>query len=72
MLRPSRKATWRLLAKYMIGVAELHYSYREVEAESAEKAIEVAKEMDELPDELHLEYSHTLDSDVWKVEPVIE
>jgi len=72
MLRPSRKATWHPLPKYMVGVAELHYSYREVEADSPQDAIVKAKAMDELPDELHLEYSHTLDSDVWKVETVIE
>ena len=47
------------MPRFRIGVPEVHYSYRTVEAESVEEAIDSA--MDAECEEL--EYSHTLDDE---------
>lgn len=52
--------------KYIVGIREVHVSYRAVEASSQEEALQLAE--DDLASEFHLEYSHTLDKDTWTVE----
>jgi len=54
------------MTKYIVGIREVHVSYREVEANSIEEALEIAP--GSLGDDERLEYSHTLDTDTWSVE----
>jgi hypothetical protein len=54
------------MRKFIVQVAEVHYSFREVEAESEEEAMEIAPGMEETL----LEYSRTMDPEFWKVEEV--
>lgn len=51
---------------YLVSVREVHVAMRRVEANSPEEAKELAKENN--GDEISLEYSHTLDDDLWTVE----
>ena len=53
--------------KWTIQIPEVHYSIREVEAETKEEAIEMA--LEDLDTEVNHEYSHTLDREYIKVEP---
>ena len=55
---------------YIVGVREVHVSSMKITAESKEQAIDLIKEGD--GEEVNLEYSHTLDSDLFTVEEVIE
>lgn len=50
---------------YIVGIREVHVSYRRVVADSVESAKDEAAGNGE---EISLEYSHTLDSDLWSVE----
>ena len=50
--------------KYTILIPEVHYSFREVEAENEQEAIEKAFHAEET----FLEYSHTLDDQFIKIE----
>jgi hypothetical protein len=50
--------------KYTILIPEVHYSFREVEAENEQEAIEKAWDAEET----FLEYSHTLDNQFIKIE----
>lgn len=52
--------------KYLVGVREVHVSFREVTATSEDEAIQKVKDMDD--EEVYCEYSHTLDEDTWSVE----
>lgn len=53
---------------YYVGVQEVHIQTYLVEAESPEKARELASEMIEAGDEsLETEYSHTLEPEEWTV-----
>ena len=45
--------------KWTIQIPEVHYSIREVEADTEEEAID--KALEDLDTEVHHEYSHTLD-----------
>ena len=54
--------------KYLVQVREVHISHREIEAESAEQALSFVADQD--GEETFLEYSHTLDPDLWTVEEV--
>jgi len=53
--------------KYHIGVREVHVSTMLVHATSKEDAIRKVKDGE--GEEVLLEYSHTLDPDIWTVEP---
>lgn len=57
------------MKKYMVSIKEIHYSNREVEAESEEEAKELAADN---ADEINLEYSDTCDSSEWIVEEIEE
>jgi len=50
--------------KYTILIPEVHYSWREVEAENETEAIEKAWDSEET----FLEYSHSLDAQLIKIE----
>lgn len=52
------------MPKFIVRIREVHISYREVEADSVEEAIEEAGGATELM----VEYSHTLNTDHWDVE----
>lgn len=55
--------------KYSVSIPEVHYATMYVEAESPEEAIEIAESKyatTGTPDE-PLEYSHTLNKDLWNV-----
>lgn len=54
--------------QYLVGIREVWVNTVLVEAESEEKAIEKAGDGDIDPDFDMLEYSHSLDSEVWSVE----
>ena len=54
--------------KYIVGIREVHVSHREVEADSPEEAINIAKR--DLDTEVMLEYSHTMEENTWTVEEV--
>ena len=54
------------MPKFIVQVAEVHFSFREVEAETAEEAMEIAPGMEESL----LEYGRTMDPEFWKVEEV--
>lgn len=54
------------MTTYIVAQAELWYSYRKVEATSAEEAKQMVSKGE--GEEINLEYSHTLDSNNWKVE----
>lgn len=56
------------MAKFIVGIREVHVSYREVEAESPEAAVEEAGGATEVM----IEYSHTLDPELWSVEAVAD
>lgn len=53
--------------KYHVIIKETHYSTREVEAESEEVAIELAKD---IGTEILCEYSHSAGPDEWEVKLV--
>ena len=55
---------------YIVAIPEVHYSYRTVEADSEEDAKIVAAESE--PNDMDLEYSHTLDESLWKIEEIPE
>jgi len=50
--------------KYIIHIPEVHYSFREVEAENEQEAIEKAWDAEET----YLKYSHSLDAQFIKIE----
>lgn len=52
---------------FIVGVREVHVSYRKVAATSSDEAMDKAKDLDG-SDELSIEYSHTLDKQHWSVE----
>ena len=52
--------------KWTIQIPEVHYSIREVEADTEEEAID--KALEDLDNEVHLEYSHTLDREFIKTD----
>ena len=52
--------------KWTIQIPEVHYSIREVEAETEEEAIEMA--LEDLDTEVNVEYSHTLDREFIKTD----
>lgn len=54
------------MAKYLVSIKEVHYSIREVEADSPEQAKELAGDADEM----ELVYSHTCDESEWTVTEV--
>jgi len=54
------------MKKYLVGIREVHVNTVEVLAESEEEA--KMKCRDGEFDEIELEYSHTLDPDLWTVE----
>ena len=58
------------MPKFNVLVAELHYSFREVEAKDEEDAKRQIVDGETDGDEVFLEYSHTLDPEHWKVEEV--
>jgi predicted transcriptional regulator YheO len=51
--------------KYLVEIREVHVSTREVEADSAQEALELTS--DGAGDEMMLEYSHTLDRETWRI-----
>ena len=51
---------------FMVGIREVHESLRLVEANNEEDAVERA---DAEGEEVTCEYSHTLEKDLWTVEP---
>ena len=57
--------------KYCVEIAEVHYSRLEVELPEgtprAEIVVAANKKLEEDGTDEYLEYSHTLDDDVWKV-----
>jgi hypothetical protein len=54
---------------YYVSIAEVHYRTIKVTAVCEEDAIDLAKVANEnAADELMLEYSHTMKSDMWIVE----
>jgi hypothetical protein len=52
--------------KWTIQIPEVHYSIREVEADTEEEAID--KALEDLDTEVHQEYSHTLDREFIKTD----
>lgn len=56
------------MPKFIVEIPEVHYSIRKVEAESAEEALELAYDVDEI----HLEYSHTLEEGVLVRQELVE
>lgn len=54
------------MTKYYVGIREVHVSTVEVEADSAEEALDLAAEG--AGEEVMIEYSHTLDRDHFTVE----
>lgn len=54
------------MPKYHIGVREVHIAIMEINADSKEEAIISIQEGN--GEEVSLEYSHTLDSNLWTVE----
>jgi hypothetical protein len=55
------------MPKYIVGIREVHVSFREVDAKTPEEAKSLA---DDIQCEIFCEYSHTLDQDTWSVELV--
>lgn len=53
--------------KYIVSMREVHLNHVAVEAETAEEAIEKAREGDYV-DEDNTEYSHCLDPECWTAE----
>jgi len=58
----------KMMPKYYVLVKEVHDSYREVEADSPEEAIEKVAAGDLDFKEERMEYSYTLDSEEWSTE----
>jgi len=59
------------MPKFIVGVREVHIQMMEVSAESKEEAIAAVQAGDgDILDDT-LEYSHTLDSDLWTAEESI-
>jgi hypothetical protein len=56
------------MKKYIVRVPEVHVIYIEVEAESPVQAKDKVKADRTLHTEIHSEYSHDLDSNLWSVE----
>ena len=56
------------MPRYYVLAAEVHDSYREVEADSPEEAIEMVAAGDDDFKEERMEYSYTLDSEEWSTE----
>lgn len=56
-----------VIPKYLVGVREVHISYREIEANSPEEAI---KKADDVVTEVFREYSHDLSEELWTVEEI--
>lgn len=57
--------------KYLVGIREVHVSWRKISASSKEEAIKlVGDDVDN--EEVYMEYSHTLDEEYWTVEEVNE
>lgn len=54
------------MPKYMVCIPEVHVSLREVEADTPEEAKKIAG--DNFDTEVLLEYSHSLNLDMWTVE----
>lgn len=54
------------MTQYLIGIQEVHYSWRRIEADSLEEALHDAGGATEE----YLEYSHTMDTDTWITEVV--
>jgi hypothetical protein len=52
--------------KWTIQIPEVHYSIREVEADTEEEAID--KALEDVDTEVHQEYSHTLDREFIKTD----
>jgi hypothetical protein len=55
------------MPKYNVMIREVHVSHRTVDAKDEKEAIEKAGEEGE---ETYLEYSHTLNKDMWTVEKI--
>jgi len=58
----------KTMPRYYVLVKEVHDSYREVEADSPEEAIEKVAAGDDDFKEERMEYSYTLDSEQWSTE----
>lgn len=58
------------MAKYLVGIREVHVWTVEVEAGSEEEALLVEK--CEVGRDVMTEYSHTLDKETWSVEKIEE
>jgi len=58
------------MAKFMIGVKEVHIQYIEIEADNGEEALDKVKQGEGT--EKEIEYSCTLDSDEWYVNEIKE
>ena len=52
--------------EFIVSVREVHVSHREVQAKTAEDAMDKVQDGD--GEEVFMEYSHMLDSDTWTVE----
>jgi len=51
---------------YLVGVREVHVSYREVRANTSAEAFDMVRNGE--GDEIFMDYSHTLDPETWTVE----
>jgi len=58
------------MPRYHVGIREVHVNTVVVIADSEEQALRKAADDELEDDELEVEYSHTLDPDVWTVEKV--
>jgi len=54
--------------KYYVGIREVHIRNVTVEADSEEHAKEIADGPVHHMDDMHIEYSHDLDKELWSVE----
>jgi len=58
------------MKEYIVGVAEVHTAYVQVEALDEKDALEKAKEAIAEGQEFDVDYSHTLEPDTWTVTEV--
>lgn len=61
------------MTRYLVGVKEIHYSYRYVEADNPKDAVEAVNYSgcdEELFPEYECSYSHTDDPDTWLVNQI--
>lgn len=59
--------------KYIVGIREVHVNYIDIETDETDESIIkklAEKKATEDMGDIYMEYSHTLDPDVWSIEKV--